>query len=76
MMNGGGMGGMGNSFFGFGFLFILIIIAIIVVVFWMRKPGSSSKSSSTNSAETLKERLANGEITEEEYDRLKRKLNS
>ncbi|MCA0988523.1 SHOCT domain-containing protein [Guptibacillus algicola] len=74
MMNGGGMGGMGGGFFGFGFLFILIIIAIIIVVFWMRKPNSHK--SSKGSTEILKERLAKGEITEEEYEQLKKKLNS
>ncbi|MGI8314557.1 SHOCT domain-containing protein [Halobacillus mangrovi] len=73
MMNGNGMGG---GFFGFGFIGLLIIVAIILVIVWMMKPNGTDKSSSKNSdsLETLKKRLANGEISEEEYDRLKKKL--
>ncbi|MFG6114672.1 SHOCT domain-containing protein [Halobacillus sp. MO56] len=77
MMNGGGMNGGMGGFFGFGFIWILIIIAIIAIVVWMMKPGSNNKqdhTSSNKSLDTLKERLARGEISEEEYDRLKRKL--
>ncbi|MGP4078058.1 SHOCT domain-containing protein [Halobacillus sp. K22] len=70
MMNGSGMGG---GFFGFGLISILVIAAIIVIVVWMMKPGKNQTSSS-DSLETLKKRLAKGEITEEEYDRLKKKL--
>ncbi|WP_089749888.1 SHOCT domain-containing protein [Halobacillus alkaliphilus] len=69
MMNGSGMGG---GFFGFGLISILIIAAIIFIVVWMMKPGKNQTSS--DSLETLKKRLARGEITEEEYDRLKKKL--
>lgn len=74
MMNGTGMGG---GFFGFGFFGILIILAIIAIIVWMMKGSnnnSSHPSSSNRSLEILKERLAKGEISEEEYDRLKRKL--
>ncbi|WP_198162786.1 SHOCT domain-containing protein [Halobacillus mangrovi] len=73
MMNGNGMGG---GFFGFGFIGLLIIAAIILVIVWMMKPNATDKSGSKNSdsLETLKKRLANGEISEEEYDRLKKKL--
>ncbi|RSL33320.1 hypothetical protein D7Z54_11875 [Salibacterium salarium] len=66
------MGSGSCVFFG-----ILIILAIIAVVVWMRRgtdTNHSSQSSSNHSLEILKERLAKGEISEEEYDRLKRKL--
>ncbi|WP_051302298.1 SHOCT domain-containing protein [Salibacterium aidingense] len=73
MMNGTGMDG---GFFGFGFFGILIILAIIAIIVWMVKgsDGNSPQSSSNRSLEILKERLAKGEISEGEYDRLKRKL--
>ncbi|WP_240375649.1 SHOCT domain-containing protein [Bacillus piscicola] len=74
MMNGTGMCG---GFFGYGFLWIVIIAAIIAIIVWMRKGSNTtnqSQSSSSRPLETLKERLAKGEITEDEYDRLKRKL--
>ncbi|SFP97381.1 SHOCT domain-containing protein [Salibacterium halotolerans] len=73
MMNGTGMMGSGFCVF----LGILIILAIIAVVVWMRRgtgTNHSSQSSSSHSLEILKERLAKGEISEEEYDHLKRKL--
>ncbi|MFC7063589.1 SHOCT domain-containing protein [Halobacillus seohaensis] len=74
MMNGSGMGG---GFFGFGFFGILIVLAIIFIIVWMMKPGTnnqSNHSSRNRPLDTLKERLAKGEISKEEYDRLKHKL--
>ncbi|WP_347861117.1 SHOCT domain-containing protein [Salimicrobium sp. PL1-032A] len=76
MMNGYGMGG---GFFGFGLIFLLLFLAIVVIVIWMVKPGGSNNngtnsSSADNYEDTLKSRLARGEISEEEYDRLKKKL--
>ena len=71
MMHGYGMGG----FFGFCSVWSIIIVIILVVV-WMIKErkNSTNGSSKVKISETLKIRLAKGEITEEEYDRLKRKL--
>ncbi|MFD1363221.1 SHOCT domain-containing protein [Lentibacillus salinarum] len=66
-------GGMSGGCFGFGFFTILIILAVIAIAVWMFK-GSDNRAFRNNSLETLKERLAKGEISEEEYDRLKRKL--
>ncbi|SDJ46310.1 SHOCT domain-containing protein [Salimicrobium halophilum] len=81
MMDGYGMGGgfFGN-FFGFGLIFLLLILAIVAIVIWMVKPGDSKDSGTRNSSSenhegTLKSRLARGDISEEEYDRLKKKLN-
>ncbi|WP_349407492.1 SHOCT domain-containing protein [Pseudalkalibacillus sp. SCS-8] len=78
MMDDGGMNGgmMGGGFFGYGILFILIILAIIFITVWMfrSKPKHREDHSSETSHETLKRRLAKGEISEEEYDRMKRKL--
>lgn len=74
MMDGSGMGG---GFFGFGFFSIFMIIAIVVVIFWMINPRgtfSSHKRTDSDSFEILNRRLTNGEISEEEYERLKRKL--
>ncbi|MFI8688250.1 SHOCT domain-containing protein [Rossellomorea sp. NPDC077527] len=77
MMNGGGMGG---GFFGTSFLFIILIVAIVGIIIWMmrgKNPGQSTHSTQQNhfhSLGLLKERLAKGEITEEEYERLKRKI--
>ncbi len=65
-----------SGFFGYGFFSIFIIIAIFFIILWLVKPNqSSSVSYSSNGAlDTLKMRLAKGEMTEEEYDRLRRKI--
>ncbi|SDO29763.1 SHOCT domain-containing protein [Halobacillus sp. SY10] len=81
MMDGNGMG---NSFFGgffsFGLIFLILIIAIFLIARWMMKPNAKERSfndkerGESSSKDVLKKRLASGEITEEEYDRLKKKL--
>ncbi|MYL32127.1 hypothetical protein GLW08_05075 [Pontibacillus yanchengensis] len=74
MMNGQGMMG---GFFGMGVSWLLIIGIIIVVVALLMKFSSGNQQHSANhqdSLATLKQRLAKGEITEEEYDRLKKKI--
>jgi len=73
MMNGNGMrlfGGMG-----FTWLLIIGILIIIVAIFFNKQSNNNDeKDNNNNSLETLKERLAKGEISEAEYDRLKQKL--
>ncbi|WP_394219484.1 SHOCT domain-containing protein [Halobacillus trueperi] len=81
MMDGSGMG---NNFFGgflsFGLILLILIIAIFFIIRWMMKPNANERNSNdrargeTRSKEVLKNRLASGEITEEEYDRLRKKL--
>ncbi|OXS61474.1 putative membrane protein [Bacillus sp. V-88] len=76
MMNGGGMGG---GFFGTGFLIIILIVAIVGVFIWMMRSKTPKENhpmhnENRHSLSLLKDRLAKGEITEEEYERLKRKI--
>ena len=55
---------------GMGLFWILVIVGI---VYWVsRQNGSSSSSFDLN---LLKKRLANGEITLEEYENIKKKIN-
>jgi uncharacterized membrane protein len=68
----GGGWGMHPYFFGWGWLWMIIGLVVVVggvaalvVVLNRRKPTTQS------SAEILKARLARGEITKEEYDKLK-----
>ncbi|MEC3885135.1 SHOCT domain-containing protein [Halobacillus sp. HZG1] len=81
MMDGSGMGNsFFGGFFGFGLILLILIIAIFFIVRWMMKPNAEERNSNDRehreprSKEVLKKRLASGEITEEEYDRLKKKL--
>lgn len=79
MMNGNGMGGMG-FFGGMGITWILIIgiLIIIAALFFNNRYNQSKDNRGTgdqnNSLDNLKNRLARGEISTEEYDRLKKKL--
>ena len=66
---------------GGGFYFWLVPLAIFLLViysgykaFWPRKKSVDSISDGQSPLETLKSRFANGEISEEEYEKIKRKL--
>ncbi|ADC64959.1 Protein of unknown function DUF2078, membrane [Ferroglobus placidus DSM 10642] len=76
MMGYGMMGGMmGNNFGGwyFGsFVWQILWLAIIVaVIYILMNSLSSGKKSEDMSLQILKERLARGEISQEEYIKLK-----
>lgn len=63
--------------FGWGFIQLILIILLITFLFWVfNSSENKTKPSEDQSIKILNERLARGEITEEEYDRLKRKINS
>ena len=76
MMQGPGYG-FGSGMFSFGLFGFLIFIGLIILVIWVIKSGSTTGTTSSRRdqpLETLKQRLAQGDISEEEYDRLKNKL--
>ena len=56
-------------------MYIWILIALVAV--WAASKGSGLPFGKTKStpSETLNNRLASGEITEEEYEKLKRLIN-
>lgn len=56
------------------YMLIGLILIVVVLYFAFNKKGVNI-SSSNNAEEILKERLAKGEIGEEEYDNLSKKLN-
>lgn len=67
---GGGwimMGGM--------FLFWLLLIALLVWGFTKMQKSERTSTNQNDALTILKTRLAKGEITEEEYERLQQKLN-
>lgn len=75
MMHGYDMGG----FFGFGLFGFLILIIIVLILIWMFRGNNGSardegRRSERRSLEILDERLAKGEISEEEYERLKKRI--
>jgi putative membrane protein len=84
MMPGGGMMGWGYGAYGMGivgWLFMLlfwglIIVGLILVVRWLWDHGRSGTGAGTGDAplDILKRRYARGEITKEEFDRMKQDL--
>ncbi len=85
MMPGGGMmgwGGYGYGGYGMGFvgwLFMLlfwglIIVGLVLLVRWLWDHGRPATGSGDAPIEILKRRYARGEITKEEFDRVKQDL--
>lgn len=71
------MYGYGIGMYVVGFFGIAIMIGMILLIVWVIKYGPNSGSGTEKKDQPiaiLKKRLAQGEINEEEYDRLKRKL--
>lgn len=80
------MGGQGFGLGSWGIIamilnllfFLLVLVGIVLLVYWIIKqfvPGGTSMPSSESKAlEVLKERYAKGEITEKEYQRMKKEL--
>jgi len=76
MMGWGGFGGYGMGFVGWIFMFLfwgLIIVGIVLGVRWLLNQGrTGTTSEAANPAlDILKRRYARGEISKEEFDRMK-----
>ena len=68
------MNGMG--FMGFGWLWTIIIIIIIFVVIYYFTAGfkQNTTHTNTNALDILKQRYAKGEITEQEFRKMKKEI--
>ena len=79
-MMGGFFGGMGWIGMILGFIFfIAIIIGIILFIVWIVKRSthdSADYKTESKSLEVLKERYAKGEITKEQYEEIKKNIQS
>lgn len=79
MMNGGMMGGTMALWGLFAFVLLIgLITAVVLGVTWLVRRGSESTGAATKTTETpleiLKRRLAQGEITFEQFETMKRQL--
>lgn len=72
----GGYGDYGIGWFGGFFMMLIPILLIGLIVYWAVKTGSKNalKTTGTEALEILKTRYAKGEITEEEYLKIKEEL--
>lgn len=77
MMNGWN-GGWGNGSFIWGIFSIIMQIAVIVgviyLIVYLVNANKNSHHGESNAMEILKERYARGEISDEEYEEKKKKL--
>ncbi|WP_070119560.1 SHOCT domain-containing protein [Bacillus marinisedimentorum] len=74
-MGGGGMMNGGWGMTGGWFVPLLVVILIAVgIMYFMRNNDGNRKQNQSGSLDILKERYAKGEITEEEFERKKAKL--
>ncbi|TDT68622.1 putative membrane protein [Hypnocyclicus thermotrophus] len=68
-------GGCYNLFGGQGIMMIIFWIVIVALIFYfINKNGNKEIFKSKTSLEILKERYAKGEITKEEYEKIKKDL--
>ncbi|MCF6094994.1 SHOCT domain-containing protein [Microaerobacter geothermalis] len=69
-----GFGGMGFGYGLFNMIFwILILVGIVYLVIYLVK-GNDSKGGGNEALQVLDRRYANGEISEDEYKRMKENL--
>ena len=77
MMGWGGFGGYGMGFVGWIFMLLfwgLIIVGLVLVVRWLWDHGRPGTGGADSPLEILKRRYARGEISKEEFDRMKQDL--
>lgn len=78
----GDWGGWGWGWgMGFGWIFMilfwaLVILGIVALAKWVFSAGSSSSGSGGRALDVLKERYARGEINREQYEQMRRDLES
>ncbi|HEB31530.1 hypothetical protein LCGC14_1154620 [marine sediment metagenome] len=73
MMGFGMMGGWG--FFGIFFM-IIVIVGIVLLVVWLnrKQPEKQSSNIDESALDILKKRYALGEISKEDYERMKKEI--
>jgi putative membrane protein len=81
MMYNFGYGYNPFGYMGFGFIFMiifwgLIIFGIVYLIKWISAGQHNNYSSGNKSLDILKERYAKGEISKDQFEQMKKDLNS
>lgn len=78
---GSGMGGMGGSMGGFGWwplLWSLVLLSVVVLVAYSvlgyARPSSDERDETDEALSRLRTRYANGELSDEEFEERRRRL--
>lgn len=79
---GGSMGGwghmMGYGWYGGGVMWLILIVVAVVIIYFVLNLGKNGKilddSTGESAMDILKKRYAKGEITKEDFDRLKKDI--
>ena len=74
----GGWGHMGYGWYGGGLMWLILIIVAVVVIYFVLNRNKNRETLDDSDRESpmdiLKKRYAKGDITKEEFDRLKRDI--
>ena len=81
MMADWGWGWSGGAGMGFGWIFMilfwaLIILGIVALAKWLISTGTLGGSAGKRPLDILKERYARGEVTRDQYEQMRRDLES
>ena len=70
---------MGYGWYGGMFTWIILIIVVVIIIYFVlnrsRNVKPSDDSTKESAVDILKKRYAKGEITKEDFDKLKRDIN-
>ena len=70
---GYGMMGYGGMFFGLLFWILIIVVAYLLIK-WLVEQNKTRNSEEKSALDIARERYARGEITEEEFEEMKKRL--
>lgn len=68
------MNGFGGMWFGWIFWIVILAVIIWVVIQFTNRKNNIGQSSGESPLDILKKRYANGEISKDEFDRMKKDL--
>jgi putative membrane protein len=68
------MNGFGSMWFGWIFWLVILVVVIWAVIQFKNRKNNTGQSAGESSLDILKKRYANGEISKDEFDKMKKDL--